>query len=116
MQLCLTLLQVPVHRRSRCNAVAETDDRVACLKSFLADQGAGEQSIDLQPTEVYGQDSTIDISVAKTDLKPGALSFVLSTVSLAHEMVEDFLSHRTQPTHSLLVQGTLRCASLTSLS
>lgn len=51
--------------------MADTDDRVACLKTFLAEQGAGEQQIDLQPTSVAGQDATIDISVAKTDLKPG---------------------------------------------
>ena len=57
--------------------MADTDDRLACLKTFLADQGAGEQQIDLQPTSVYGQNSTIDIYVTKTDLKPGALSVVL---------------------------------------
>ena len=71
------LLQSPAFRSARCSAVADTDDRVACLKTFLADQGAGEQKIDLQPTSVYGQDTTIDISVAKSDLKPGASSFML---------------------------------------
>lgn len=67
---------MPACRNARCNAVANTDDRVACLKTFLADHGAGEQNIDLKPTTVDGRD--IDISVAKTDLKPGAVVCAVS--------------------------------------
>lgn len=67
-------------RNSRCHAVADANDTVACLKTFLSEQGAGEQQIDLQPTDIDGRDTVIDISVAKTDLKPGMLKFVSRNV------------------------------------